>query len=46
MEKPSMRCRELIATNELTAGTKPLFDLIVMEDGQDDGRLADSTSTN
>ena len=46
MEKLSMRCGELIATNEPTAGTKLLFDPIVMEDGQDDGRLADSASTN
>ena len=41
-----MGCRELIAADEPTIGAKPLLNAIVMEDGQDDGRLANSTSAN
>ena len=46
MEKMSVGCGELIATVEPTVVTKPLFDAIVMENGQDDGCLADPTSAN
>jgi len=41
-----MRRGELIATNEATAMSKPLFDPIVVENGQGDGRLANSSSTD
>ena len=42
----STRGGELIATDEPTVVTKPLLDPIVVEDGQGDGRLADSSGTN
>jgi len=41
-----MRGGELIATDEPTVITKPLLDLIVMEDSQGDGGLANSASTD
>jgi len=37
---------ELVTTDEATVVTESLFDALVMEDGQSDGRLADSTGTN
>ena len=37
---------ELVATDEPTMVAKPLLDAIVVEDGQSDGSLADSTGTN
>ena len=45
-EKMSVGCGELISAVEPTVVTKPLFDAIVMENGQDDGCLADPTSAN
>ena len=42
----SGRGRELVATNESAVMAKPLLDPIVVENGQGDGRLANSTSTN
>ena len=41
-----MRRGELIATNEATVMSKPLLDPIVVENGQGDGRLADSAGTD
>ena len=41
-----MRCRELVATDEPAVVTELLFDPIVVEDGQDDGRLADPASAD
>jgi hypothetical protein len=40
------RGRELITTNESTVIAKPLLDPIVVENGQGDGGLANSASTN
>jgi len=40
------RGRELVAANESTVMTKPLLDPVVVENGQGDGGLADSTSTD
>ena len=40
------RDSELIATDEPTIVTESLFDAIVVEDGQGDGRLSNSASTN
>ena len=37
---------ELVATNESAVMAKPLLDSIVVENGQGDGRLADSPGTN
>ena len=42
----SVRGREFIATNEPTVMTKPLLDPIVLKNGQGDGGLANSASTN
>jgi len=42
----SVGCGELIAAGEPAIVTKPLFDAIVMENGQDDGCLANSASAN
>ena len=36
----------MVATDESTVMAKPLLDAIVVEDGQGDGRLANSASTN
>ena len=36
----------MITTDEPTVVAEPLFDAIVMEGGQSDGCLADSTGTN
>ena len=36
----------MIAANEPTVRAKPLLDPIVVENGQGDGRLADSASTD
>ena len=41
-----MGCGELVTANKPTVATKPLFDPIVVEDGQDDGRLSNSASAN
>jgi len=38
--------KELIATDESTVVTKPLLDAVVVQNGQSDGRLADSASTD
>jgi hypothetical protein len=40
------RGRELITTNESTVVAKPLLDPVMVENGQGDGRLANSASTN
>ena len=40
------RWGELIATNESSVLAEPLFDAIVVKDGQDDGRLSNSPSTD
>jgi hypothetical protein len=37
---------ELVAADEPTVVAKPLFDPIVVEDGQGDGSLANSAGTN
>jgi len=42
----STRGRELTAADEATVITESLFDTIVMESGESDGCLADSTDTN
>ena len=42
----SGRGREFVATNESAVVTKPLLDPIVVKNGQGDGCLADSSSTN
>jgi len=42
----SARGGELVATDEPTVVTKPLFDAIIVEDGQSGGRLANSTRAN
>ena len=42
----SERGRELVATDEPTIVAKPLFDAVVVEDGQSDGSLADSARAN
>jgi len=42
----SARGRELVTPNESTVMTKPLFDPVVVENGQCDRGLADSTSTD
>jgi len=36
----------LVIADEPTVGTESLFDVIVVEDGQCDGRLPDPTDTN
>ena len=41
-----MGCGELVTTDEPTVVTKSLFDPIVVEDGQDDGCLADSAGAD
>jgi len=41
----STRRGELIAADEPTVIAKPLLDAAVVQDGQDDGRLADSART-
>ena len=41
-----MRDRELITADESTVVAKPLLDPIVVENGQGDGCLADSASTD
>ena len=40
------RSGELVATDESTVGAESLFEAIVVEDGQSDGRLPDAASTN
>ena len=42
----STRWGELVATDEPAVVTEPLFDAIVVEDSQDNGRLADSANAN
>ena len=42
----SARGGELVATDEPAVVTKPLFDAIIVEGGQSDGRLANSASTD
>ena len=37
---------ELVTTDESAVVTESLFDAIVMEDSQSDGRLSDPASTN
>ena len=41
-----MRDGELVATDESTVVSEPLLDPVVVENGQGNGRLADSSSTN
>ena len=45
-EEMSGRSREFVATYESTVFAKPSFDTIVVKDGQGNGRLANSASTN
>jgi hypothetical protein len=45
-EEVSGRGRELVTTNKSTVMTKSLLDPVVVENGQGDGGLANSTSTN
>ena len=40
------RCRELVATDETTIISKPFLDVIVVEDGQGNGRLPDPPWTD
>jgi len=40
------RGRESVATDEPSVVTEPLFDSIIVEEGQGGGRLADPTSAN
>ena len=40
------RSGELVAADEPAVVAEALFDTIVVEDGESDGRLADSTRTN
>ena len=40
------RSGELVAADESAVVAEALFDTIVVEDGESDGRLADSASTN
>ena len=40
------RSGELVATDESTVAAKSLFDAIVVEDSQSDGRLPDPASTD
>jgi len=42
----SARCGELIATDEPAIFAKPPFNSIVVENGENDGRFADSTNTD
>jgi hypothetical protein len=42
----SRRGREFVTTDESTVVTEPLLDPIVVENGQSDGRLADSASAD
>ena len=42
----SIRGGEPITTDEPTVVAKPLFDAVVVEDGQDGGCLANSASAN
>ena len=46
MKEVSARGRELVAADEATVIAKPPLDPIVVKNGQGDGCLADSTSTN
>ena len=46
MKEVGLGCRELITPDEPTVSPKPLFDPIVVENGQSDGRLPDPTCTN
>jgi hypothetical protein len=41
-----VRCGELVTPDEPPVVAKPLLDPIVVEDGQDDGCLSNSTSTD
>ena len=42
----SVSCGKLVARNEPTVITKPLFNALIVEDGQDDGCFADSAGTD
>ena len=42
----SARGRELVTANKATVVTEPLFDAVVMENGESDGCLADSADAN
>ena len=42
----SARGRELVTADEATVVTESLFDAVVVENGESDGCLADSTDTN
>ena len=42
----SVGCGKLIARNEPTVITKPLFNALIVEDGQDEGRFTDAASTD
>jgi hypothetical protein len=46
LSKWAQRGGEFIATDEATVVTESLFDPIVVEDGESDGCLPDSTGTN
>ena len=45
-EKVGVGCGELITADEPTVVTKPLFDPVVMEGGQDDGCFPDSAGAD
>ena len=45
-EEMRARCRELIATDEPTVIAKPLFDPVVMEDGESNGCFPDPPRAN
>ena len=46
MEEVTERCGELIAADESTVITKPLFDAVVVEDSQGDRCLPDSAGAD
>ena len=46
MEEVGTRDGELVATDESTVVSEPLLDPVVVENGQGNGRLADSSGTN
>ena len=45
-EEMSVGCGKLVARNEPTVTTKPLFDALIVEDGKDDGCLAYSVGAD
>ena len=46
MKEMGTQGKELVAANEPTVMAKPLLDPIIVENGQSDGHLSNSTSAN